>query len=113
MATTSDRTPVARANCVPFQFGTEGRTELPDRGWGASMTWAYNDREWNRPVNMASALEVLITPALAGTGVSYRMLGAMRAAVAAQGITTLVAPVRPSQKQEPDGCGCLWLTTSG
>jgi len=62
---------------------------------------------------MASALEVMITPALAGTGLSYRMLGAMRAAVAAQGITTLVAPVRPSQKREPHAVRMLWLTTSG
>jgi hypothetical protein len=100
MATTSDGTPVARAHCVPFQFGTERRTELPDRGWDGVLTWAYNDREWKRPVNMAGALEVMITPALAGKGLSYRMLGAMRAAVAAQGISTLVAPVRPSQKQE-------------
>ncbi|MBR7835671.1 hypothetical protein KDL01_20515 [Actinospica durhamensis] len=98
MATDAEGTPVARGRSIPFQFGVPRREKLPDGGWDRVLTWAYNDRQFGRQVNAASALEIAIAPGHLGTGLSYRMLEALRAAVAAQGITTLVAPVRPNEK---------------
>jgi GNAT superfamily N-acetyltransferase len=98
MAVDEDGTPVARGRSIPFGFGGPHREELPDGGWDRVLTWAYNDLRAGRPVNAASALEVAIAPARLGTGLSYRILEAMRTAVAAQGITTMVAPVRPTAK---------------
>jgi len=47
---------------------------------------------------LAAALEITIRPDLRGTGLSGRMLGALRDTLAAQGFTGLVAPVRPNHK---------------
>jgi GNAT superfamily N-acetyltransferase len=98
MATDEDGTPVARGRSIPFHFGGPNRDELPDGGWDSVMTWAYNDLRSGKEVNTASALEVAIAPGHLGTGLSYRVLEAMRTAVAAQGIRTMVAPVRPNEK---------------
>jgi GNAT superfamily N-acetyltransferase len=98
MATDEDGTPVARGRSIPFRFGGPRREELPDGGWDRLMTWAYDDFRSGAQVNMASALEILIAPKYLGSGLSYRILAALREAAAAQGITVMVAPVRPNQK---------------
>ncbi|HEY3872919.1 MAG TPA: hypothetical protein VGM10_31470 [Actinocrinis sp.] len=98
MATEADGTPVARGRSIPFRFGDPRRGQLPEDGWDRVMTWAYNDLRSGAQVDMASALEILIAPKYLGTGLSYRVLAALRTAVAAQGITTMVAPVRPNEK---------------
>ena len=83
---------------IPFRFGGPGREELPDGGWDRLMTWAYDDFRSGAQVNMASALEILLAPKYLGTGLSYRILAALRQAAAAQRITVMVAPVRPNEK---------------
>jgi GNAT superfamily N-acetyltransferase len=98
MATDSAGTPVARGRSVPFHFGGPGREELPDGGWDRVLVWAYDDLGSGAQVNVASALEIMIAPAYLGAGLSYRILAALREAVAAQGITTMVAPLRPNEK---------------
>lgn len=98
MATDEDDVPVARGRSIPFRFGGPRREELPDGGWDRVMTWAYDDLRAGAQGNMASALEILVAPRYLGTGLSYRILAALRAAVATQGITTMVAPVRPNEK---------------
>ncbi|WHM36809.1 N-acetyltransferase [Streptomyces sp. BPTC-684] len=98
MATDQDGTPVARGLSIPFRFGVPQREELPDGGWDRVLTWAYNDKKAGLQVNTASALEIMIAPDRLGSGLSYRMLTAMREAVVKQGMETLVAPVRPNEK---------------
>lgn len=98
MATDADGTPVARGRSVPFRFGAPRREELPDDGWDRVLVWAYNDRRSGAPVNAASALEIMIAPGRLGSGLSHRMLAALRDAVAKQGIDTMFAPVRPNEK---------------
>lgn len=98
IATLPDGTPVARGRSAPFAFGVAGREELPDQGWDRVQVWAFNDRLAGRDVSMASALEIAISPAYLGKGLSYRMLAALRDAVRAVGHDTLVAPVRPNGK---------------
>lgn len=91
-------TPVARGRSIPFRFGGPRREELPDDGWDRLMTWAYNDFRSGAQVSMASVLEILIGPKYLGTGLSYRILAVLREAPAGQGITVMVAPVRPKEK---------------
>jgi GNAT superfamily N-acetyltransferase len=98
LATDEDGVPVARGRGIPFRFGAEDRLELPAGGWDRVLVWAYNDRLSGAQVNTASALEIMIAPGHLGTGLSYRMLAALKDAAARQGIDTLVAPVRPNEK---------------
>ena len=99
MATDQDGTPVARGRSVPFRLGgATYREQLPDGGWDHVLTWAYDDLYEGAEANAASALEIAISPGHRGTGLSYRILAALREAVAGQGISTLYAPVRPTGK---------------
>ncbi|TDP91818.1 N-acetyltransferase [Labedaea rhizosphaerae] len=91
---------VAVGRSVPFVFPDEHRTELPDGGWDAVLMWAFADRRRGRTPTVSSALEILIHPSHAGTGLSHLMLRAMRDAVAALGHATLYAPVRPNGKTD-------------
>jgi hypothetical protein len=95
--------PVARGRAVPFEFGVEGREELPDQGWDRVMQWGFADHRAGRTPTAASALEIAIARTHLGRGLSYRMIGALRDAAAAQGYDALFAPVRPTEKhREPE-----------
>jgi ribosomal protein S18 acetylase RimI-like enzyme len=90
---------VARSFAVPFAYGSDsGRDALPDDGWDAVIRWAWQDRVAGRPPTHTSALEIAVRPDRRGSGLSGRMLAAMRANVARLGFADLFAPVRPSAK---------------
>lgn len=91
-------TVVARAFSVPFLFGSLGRDELPDGGWGTVVRWAHSDAVNDRVPNAVSALEITVRPDCGGRGLSGRMLAAMRSNAARLGFADLYAPVRPSLK---------------
>lgn len=82
---------LAESNAVPVPFGPDA---LPDDGWDAAMEQAFA----GRPAVAVSAIAITIGVEHRGAGLSKVMLGGMRSAVAARGLTDLVAPVRPSQK---------------
>jgi hypothetical protein len=82
---------VAESNAVPIPFGPD---ELPDDGWDAALQRAFA----GRPPLAVSAIAITIGVGERGKGLSRTMLDGMRSAVAARGLTDLVAPVRPSQK---------------
>jgi GNAT superfamily N-acetyltransferase len=90
---------VARAFSVPFRFGIEGRTDLPDAGWDAVIRWAHEDHIAGRMPNAVSALEISLLPHLRGAGNSRAMLAAMKANTRRGGFADLYAPLRPNQKQ--------------
>lgn len=91
---------VARAYAVPLHWTDP---ELPDDGWDRVIQQATVDRLTGAVPNIVSALEICIRPDRRGTGLSARMLAALREAVARAGYHTLVAPVRPSGKHtRPD-----------
>ncbi|MFG2099807.1 N-acetyltransferase [Micromonospora echinaurantiaca] len=91
---------VAKAYAVPLRW-TEA--ELPDGGWDRVIQRATLNRLSGATPNLVSALEICIRPDRRGTGLSARMLAAMRDAVAKRGYDTLVAPVRPNGKHsQPD-----------
>lgn len=89
---------LAHAFSVPFALRTEGRGELPARGWDQVLVWAFSDlRRGVRP-DTVSAISVVVAPHAQGRGLSGRMLRAMRDNARARGFAEVVAPVRPSAK---------------
>ena len=89
----------ARAFCAPFAWdGDPALGELPADGWDGVIWRSARDRQAGREPNLVSALEITIRADLQGTGLSGRMLAAMRDNVARLGFEHLVAPVRPNRK---------------
>lgn len=82
---------VAESNAVPIPFGPG---ELPEDGWDAAMEAAFS----GQPAVAVSAIAITIGVDHRGKGLSKVMLDAMRTAVAARGLSDLVAPVRPNLK---------------
>ena len=82
---------LAESNAVPIPFGPDA---LPDDGWDAALEQAFA----GKPVVAVSAIAITIGVDQRGKGLSKTMLDGMRNAVAARGLTDLVAPVRPSLK---------------
>jgi len=82
---------LAESNAVPVPFGPDA---LPDDGWDAAMEQAFA----GLPAVAVSAIAITIGVDQRGRGLSKVMLEGMRKAVAARGLSDLVAPVRPSQK---------------
>lgn len=89
---------IARAFAVPFAFGIEGRTELPDGGWDEVIRWGREDRSLGRAPTTMSALEIALLPRARGAGHSVAMLNAFKSCARKMGFAELYAPVRPSQK---------------
>ena len=82
---------VAECNAVAIPFGPD---ELPDDGWDAALAQAFE----GRPAKAVSAIAITIGVDHRRKGLSKTMLDAMTEAVAARGLSDLVAPVRPSLK---------------
>jgi GNAT superfamily N-acetyltransferase len=89
---------VAKAHSVPFQL-PEG--DLPDAGWDFAIRNGLLTALRGEEPNAVSAVEIAVRPDLQGTGLSGRMLAAMRANAARHGFAELVAPVRPNGKHDP------------
>lgn len=90
---------IARAYCVPFAWeGDPARGELPEDGWDGVIRRSARDRQADRKPNLVSALEITVAKNLQGTGLSARMLAAMRENAKRLGFEHLVAPVRPNRK---------------
>jgi hypothetical protein len=91
---------VAKAHSVPLAYDGTIADGLPEGGWGWAIRTSAHDRLHGSEPTIASALEIMIRPDLRGGGLSARMLGAMRDNVARLGFRDLVAPVRPTGKQD-------------
>lgn len=89
---------VGRAFSIPFAFGIEGRSELPDAGWDQVIRWGHEDRLLGRAPTTMSALEVALIPTARGGGNSQIMLEAFKACARRMGFAEVFAPVRPNQK---------------
>ncbi|SFW87325.1 hypothetical protein [Amycolatopsis australiensis] len=86
--------PVARGIMVPFR----GRGALPARGWDEVAVWAAEDALDDVAPDTAAALEIAVHPDHRARGHSRTVLEAMREAVAAAGLGSLVIPLRPPDK---------------
>ncbi|NND73542.1 MAG: N-acetyltransferase [Ilumatobacter sp.] len=94
---------VAHGTAMAFCLDRDGRRTLPDRGWDQALVWAHQDLVRGTEPDTACALEVSVHTEWLGRGLSQLVFAALRDAARAAGFTTLVAPVRPSDKhREPD-----------
>jgi hypothetical protein len=98
VATTEDGTVAGRGRAVPFAFGGPGRSDLPDGGLGRMVVWAFRDRQEYRRTNVAGLVDVTVTAAYTGKGLTQRILAALCLTARNCGAETLIAPVRPSNK---------------
>jgi hypothetical protein len=62
--------------------------------------WAFDDVLAGQTPDIASAVEIMVGQACRGSGLSHRMLAALRDAVRDAGLSRLVAPVRPNGKHQ-------------
>ena len=92
--------PVAKAHSVPLSYAEDLDLGLPEGGWDWAIRQATHDRLRGAEPVICSALEIMIRPGMRGTGLSGRMLSAMRDNVARLGFRDLIAPVRPSGKHQ-------------
>lgn len=94
---------VANAYSVPFVLGERepDGPELPVAGWDAAIRSGLLASVRGQRPDAISAVEIAVRPDLQGTGLSSRMLVAMRENAARHGFAELVAPVRPNGKQDP------------
>lgn len=94
---------VGHATAMAFRMDADGRRHLPDRGWDQALVWAQQDLVRGDVPDTACALEASVHTDWLGHGLSTELIGALRDAARAAGFATLVAPVRPSQKDlEPE-----------
>lgn len=92
---------VACGHSVPFQLGGAA---LPPNGWDFVIRNGLLTSLSEGEPDTVSAVEIAVHPDHQGTGLSGRMLAAMRENAARRGFAQLVAPVRPNGKagvQEP------------
>ncbi|MGW5746595.1 hypothetical protein [Amycolatopsis sp. NPDC003861] len=71
---------------------------FPARGWDEVVVWAAEDALDAVAPDTACGLEIAVDPSCRGRGLSSAVLAAMREAVAAAGLLSLVIPVRPPDK---------------
>jgi GNAT superfamily N-acetyltransferase len=91
---------VATARALAFALDPPDRGDLPDGGLDRVTIWAFNDRLDGRAPDIASAVEIVVSTAHQGSGLSRLMLTALRDAARDAGLTRLVAPVRPNGKHQ-------------
>ena len=83
---------VVKANCVPAPLDPD---DLPAGGWREALRSAIDD---DRPPTLLCALQIFVSQARRGGGLSSRALHEMRRIGLDRGFVDLVAPVRPSLK---------------
>jgi hypothetical protein len=90
---------VAKAFSVPFPLSDD---ELPVDGWDGAIRRGIRAKVSGDSPDKVCAIEISVVKELQGTGLSPRMLAAMRSNAAHLGFGELVAPVRPNGKKDLD-----------
>jgi GNAT superfamily N-acetyltransferase len=92
----ADGSVIAIGNSVPVNW-TDALEELPDTGVEWAVTSRYGTPD-PAPANLLCAVQIVVARSHLGTGLSAKMVTAMRALAREQGLSALVAPVRPNWK---------------
>lgn len=92
----NDGTPLAQGNCIPFEWDGDP-AHLPD-GIDGVLPAAASMFEAGRAPTAVSALQIVVRRDLRGRGLSTRCIAAMGDIAQDHGLTSLVAPVRPTLK---------------
>ena len=103
VATDASGAVAATGRALAFARDLPGRGPLPDGGLDRVIVWAFSERLAGRAPDTASAVEIAIKLDHRGSGLSHRMLAALRDAAKDAGLAHLLAPVRPNGKHRyPD-----------
>ena len=84
-------------NTIPVTWDGLGDS-LPNDGWDAILQLGVRNHRAKIKPNCASAIQAVIAAKYRGQGVSQALIRAMRSAVRQQGLSRLIAPVRPNHK---------------
>jgi GNAT superfamily N-acetyltransferase len=109
-------TAVARGHSIPLAFDGPWFS-LPDGGLDWVLEQGFLDDAAGRRPTLYSALYIVVADPYRGTGLSARVLAAMRQIGRQQGFSHLIAPVRPSLKSRYPliamGEYCWWQNAEG
>jgi hypothetical protein len=89
---------VGMANSLPISWDKTIQ-ELPEEGWDWALETGIKDKETDRIPTLTSALQISILPFYRQQGLSSIFLLHMREIARNDGFTHLIAPVRPTNKQ--------------
>lgn len=84
-------------NSIPVTWDGDGDS-LPNDGWDAIMQLGVSNHIAKIAPNCVSAIQAVVVPQYKGKGVSQAIIKAMRSAALRQGLSRLIAPVRPNHK---------------
>ena len=73
---------------------------LPEDGWDWAFQEAVRNHRQGITPNMHCAIQIVIRPAYRSQGLSMPMVQAVRAVTRAQGLKSLIIPLRPSDKHK-------------
>lgn len=88
---------MAVGNSVPLDWDGDIR-DLPDEGWDWAMTKAFEGLSSGVTVRIQCAISITVSAGHLGTGLSHRMVEAMKKIGQDHGLRSMIAPVRPNMK---------------
>ncbi len=88
---------IAVANSIPLYWDRAHR-DLPDEGWDWALDKAFQDHKRDILPTVQCALQIVVPPAVRGKQLSQAMIGHMKRIGAENGLTALLAPIRPVLK---------------
>lgn len=88
---------IAVANSVPL-FWDRMPGDLPDEGWDWALDKAFQDHERRITPSVQCALQIVIPPTVRGHRLSHVMIKQMKDIGGDNGLTALIAPIRPVLK---------------
>lgn len=89
----------AAGHSIPVLWPDDIR-QLPDTGWDWALQTGLNQTGGIGVQHKQCALSIAMAPAYRGAGLSQQMVAAMKQIGRAQGLTQLIAPVRPTLKKQ-------------
>ncbi len=93
-----DNNAVVMGNCFPLQLDLTAVT-LPDGGVEWALKEAVRQSDDGIAPNAACAFQIVISHAVKGQGLSYRAIDCMKSICRDNGVSMLIAPVRPNRKE--------------
>jgi len=88
---------IAVGNSLPLAWESEFQN-LPDDGWDWALAQGFKDHASDQTAKVLCALSVAIANPFRGKGISGQMVATMQSIAKANGLASVIAPVRPSLK---------------
>jgi hypothetical protein len=108
--------PLALGNSIPLAWSGDPH-HLPDEGWDWAMCTGIDDLHHGRTPTVLCALQVVVFGENRGRGLSSKVIAHLKRIGRENGLSCMIAPVRPSRKAEhphvPIEDYCHWATAEG